>query len=152
SETVRAGTWTFVEVELRYRGDAPLDAELRVEQRDRDGDIVTFVTPVALAPTGEARAYPVYFVPQALRTNDRIEVSLFDHAGKLVKMLDDTGQERSELDSSPLTVLTGIPTDEYLVVDLASPRKSPHAAWIASERLQFPEGARNRRIVRAMAP
>src|SRR6185503_17111656 len=78
-----------------------------------------------------------------------VRVSLFDKGGKRVTLLDDTGQERAELDSGPVYDLDA---NDFLIVDVTVPRKCPHAAWIDSRRVQIPGEAVNQRRVRSMTP
>lgn len=146
---IREGEWCFAEVELRYNGTEPFDGELRVEQRDRDGDVVISKTPIALTPDGNPRPFAVYFVPQDIGASGRMSVSIFDESGKLARILDDTGQEQSELWSEPVS---GMSPDEYLIVDLTVPRKLPHVRWLDSDLASRYSDSVNRRRVRAMAP
>lgn len=148
-QMIRPGSWTFVEVELRYNGTAPLDAELRLEQRDRDGDIVTAATPAPLNPNGDPRRLFIYFMPQAISSGDVITVSLVDHEGKPIKILDGAGNEQLNLQSEPINLESA---ESFVVVDLTGPRKSAHAAWIDTVRAGQPPESRHRRIVRALAP
>jgi len=148
-QMIRPGSWTFVEVELRYNGTAPLDAELRLEQRDRDGDIVTAATPAPLNPNGDPRRLFIYFMPQGLTLGDFVNVTLVDPEGKPIKILDGTGQELTHLQSEPITVES---PEVFVIADLTGPRKSPHATWIDTVRGGFAPESRHRRIVRALAP
>ncbi len=148
-QMIRPGAWTFVEVELRYNGTAPLDAELRLDQRDRDGDIVTSATPAPLNPNGDPRRLFVYFMPHSLSSGDLITVTLVDHEGKPIKILDGAGQEQVHLQSEPIMVES---PEVFVVADLTSPRKSAHAAWIDTARIGLPNESRHRRIVRGLTP
>ncbi len=144
---VRNGEWSFVEVELRNNAGAPFDGELRLDQPDRDGDIVTSVLPLALASDGEWRPYEVYFLPHERSGN--VQVRLFDHEGRLVKMRDDTGTEITELESNPFS---DISAEEFLIVDLTTPSKLAHVRWLDSDRrLKFDDHL-NRRRVRGLSP
>jgi hypothetical protein len=148
SPVVRTGEWSFVEVDLRYTGSAPFDGELRVEQLDIDGDVVTSVLPVALTHDGQWRPYQVYFVPHDMGANQTLQVRLFDSTGRLVKLRDDTGKEIGELVSP---VFGDLPPEDILIVDLTMPRKLPHAAWLDSGRLNKANWS-NARSVRALSP
>ncbi|MFQ5424994.1 MAG: hypothetical protein ACE5F9_13585 [Phycisphaerae bacterium] len=145
---VREGEWSFVEVELRYTGVKPFDGELRVEQRERDGDVVLSPLPVALAPNGNPRSYAVYFVPHDMGGGGAVSIRLFDASGKLVSVTDDTGQEQSALISFAVNTIT---PDAFLIVDL-SPRKLPHVAGLDSSGAGPASDEINSRRVRAMAP
>lgn len=148
-QMIRPGSWTFVEVELRYNGTAPLDAELRLDQRDRDGDIVTAATPAPLNPNGDPRRLFIYFMPQAITSGDTIKVTLVDHEAKPIKILDGTGEEMSHLQSEPVFLES---PESFVVADLTGPRKSAHAAWIDTVRSGHAPESRHRRIVRPLAP
>ena len=97
--TVRSGNWSFVEVELKNSGSAPMDGELRISQQDRDGDLVVSVQEVVIEPDGQWRGDEVYFTPNLSRGNDSLKVRLFDEDGRLVNVQSDTGEEVSELES-----------------------------------------------------
>ncbi len=150
SPTVRSGCMSFVEVELRWFGGEPFDGELRINQQDRDGDVVTAVQTVALAPDGQWRPYEVYFVPHTEQGSDRLQVRLFDSDGRLVRITTDTGEDVSELDS-PL--VTDAPSaEELLIVDLTVPRMLPHTACLDT-RWRHPMSERlNARTVRPLSP
>ncbi len=145
---VRSGNWSFVEVELRWAGDQALDGELRVDQLDRDGDVVVSLLKVALVPDGEWHRYQVYFVPHDVIANDRVRVRLHNDRGELVRILDQTGQELLELVSDPVYDLSA---EETLIVDLTTPRKLAHLAWLDSGR-SGRGGWINSRKVRGMSP
>ncbi len=145
---VREGEWSFIEVELRYNGVKPFDGELRVEQRERDGDVVLSPLPVALAPDGSPRSYDVYFVPHDMGGGGVVRVRLFDASGKLAPLTDDTGQEQPALMSPAVNT---IGADEFLIVDL-SPRKLPHVSGLDSGGAGPASDEINSRRVRAMAP
>ncbi len=145
---VRNGNWSFVEVELRYRGPTPFGGQLRTTSRDRDGDVVTSVTPIALEPGGDWRPYQVYFVPYNIGGGDDTKVSLYNDDGEQVRVHDDTGQEVAEL-TAPAAM--DLRSDHLLIVDLTSPGKLPHLAVLDMYR----RGQRDRinpRRIRAMAP
>ncbi len=146
---VRSGNWSFIEVGLRFRGDRPFEGELRVSQSDRDGDIATSVAPVALAPGAEWRAYQVYFVPSDVSgTAGPPAIRLYDAEGRRVGLLDETGDVVTELVSQPAVDLSA---DDFLVVDLSTPRRLAHVAWLDSKRRQQLNWI-NARHVRAMPP
>ncbi|QOJ03200.1 MAG: hypothetical protein HRU71_06735 [Planctomycetia bacterium] len=146
---VRSGNWSFIDVSLRFRGDRPFEGELRVSQSDRDGDIATSVAPVTLAPGAEWRSYQVYFVPNEVSgTAGPPSVRLYDAEGRRASLLDETGEVVKELTGQPVLDL---PADEFLVVDLSSPRRLAHVAWLDSKRRQQSNWI-NARHVRAMPP
>ncbi len=145
---VRSGNWSFAEVELSWGGDRPFDGELHVDQPDRDGDVVTAVLPVALPPDGEWHRFQVYFVPHDINRTNTVSVKLFDENGRLVKMRVETGEMVSELVSDPIY---DVAADDFLVVDLTTPRKLDHVAWLDSGRLNRTEWW-NARQVRGMSP
>lgn len=146
---IRPGVWSFVEVELRTRGEKPFDGQLRVDQLDRDGDVATSVLPVALAPGADWRPYQVYFVPyDQIQVND-LKVRLFDAQGRLAHLRDETGREVTELD--PAKNCIEIRSDDFLVVDLSTPKRLPHLAQLDDERARE-VGRQNARKVRALAP
>ncbi len=150
SPTVRSGAMSFAEVELRWFGGEPFEGELRINQQDRDGDVVTAVQPVALAPDGQWRPYEVYFVPNTDQGADRVHVRLFDSDGRLVRIRTDTGEEASEL-VSPF-VMNAPSADELLILDLTVPRKLPHVTCLDT-RWQHPTLERiNARTVRPLSP
>ena len=136
---VRPGKWSFVEVELRNQDIKPIDGELHVEQLDRDGDVVTSVEPVALAPEGSWRPYEVYFVPNRSEDNDAIRVTLFDAQGRLIRMLTDTGEEVGALTSPTFSELSA---EELLILDLTTPSKLPHVAALDTRKQQTFESVR----------
>lgn len=146
---VRSGNWSFIEVGLRFRGDRPFEGELRVSQSDRDGDIAISMTPVVLAPGAEWRSYPVYFVPNEVSgTLGPPAVRLYDTEGRRVSLVDETGEVVKELTGQPAL---DFPADEFLVLDLSSPRRLAHVAWLDSKRRQQANWI-NARHVRAMPP
>ena len=144
---VRNGEWSLAEVELRNNAGMPFDGELRLDQPDRDGDIVTSVLPLALASDGQWRPYEVYFLPHERSGN--VRVRLFDHEGRLVKMRDDTGAEISELESNPFS---DVSAEAFLIVDLTTPSKLAHVRWLDSDRRRKFDDHLNRRKVRGMSP
>lgn len=148
SPIVRAGQWAFVEVDLRYTGAAPFDGELRVDQIDLDGDVVTSVLRVALTHDSQWRPYQVYFVPGENTSGQSVRVRMFDPTGRLVRMRDDTGQEVGELVSP---TFFSLPADEMLIVDLSAPRRLAHVSWLDSRKTGKVDQA-NARNVRPLAP
>jgi len=128
---VRVGQWAYVEVDLRYTGSAPFDGELRMDQLDLDGDVVTSILKVALTHDSQWRPYQVYFVPSASSLDQPVRVRMFDPSGRQVHMRDDTGQDVTELVSPTFSAL---PPDNILIVDLSSPRKLAHVSWLDSRR------------------
>jgi len=145
---VRSGCWSFVEVRLRWSGERALDGELRVDQLDRDGDVVTSVLKVALTPDGEWHNYQVYFVPNDIDGNNLLNVKLYDSQGRIVMRPGENGEEVAELVSPPMQ---DFPADEFLIVDLTVPRKLTHAAWLDSVRVGKIEWM-NARKVRGLSP
>lgn len=143
---VRTGNWSFVEVELRHRGTSPFGGQLRVSSRDRDGDVVNSILPVALEPGGDWRPYQLYFVPY--HTDTEIKVSLFNDEDELVRVYDDTGQEVAELTGPTVSELR---SDHLLIVDLSSPIKLPHLTLLDMYRRSQRDRINPRRV-RAMAP
>lgn len=148
--TVRSGDWSFVEVELKNSGAAPLDGELRISQQDRDGDLVVSVQEVVIEPDGQWRPDEVYFTPNLSRGNDTLTVRLFDTDGRLVQVMTDTGEEVSELESPRFSDQP--PADTLLILDLSEPRKLPHLAWLDSRRQGKADGYMNMRLVRPLSP
>lgn len=148
-QMIRPGAWTFVEVELRYNGTAPLDGELRLEQRDRDGDVVTSATPAPLNPNGDPRRFQIYFMPQAVSSGDQFSITLVDDEGNSVPFHDDAGEEFTTLTSDPITVES---PEIFVVADLTVPRKSVHAVWLDTARAGLAPESRSRRIVRGLSP
>lgn len=145
---IRRGAWTFAEVELRYRGTRPFDGQLRVEQSDNDGDVVSFIEPVALAPGGDWRPYQIYFVPNQVTDSGGVPVKLFDALGEQILLVDDTGKEIGDL-YCPLA--TELPPDEVLVVDLTAPRRLPHLTALDMDARRQ-RGEFSARKVRALTP
>ncbi|QDV89565.1 hypothetical protein RAS2_06350 [Phycisphaerae bacterium RAS2] len=146
---VRSGNWSFIEVALRFRGDRPFEGELRVSQSDRDGDIATSVTPVALAPGAEWRSYQVYYVPNEVSgALGPPTVRLYGADGRRASLVDETGNIVTELTSLPVL---DFPADEFLVLDLSSPRRLAHVAWLDAKRRQQLNWL-NARHARALPP
>ncbi len=145
----RPGTWTFAEIELKSLEPKPFDGELRIQQRDRDGDVIVAVQEVYLAPGEDWRSYEVYFTPnRGAVGGGEVSVRLFDAEGVLVRVRSDAGEELDELTSDPWM---DIPAEEFLIVDLSIPRKLPHLTWLDPRRQ--PRGATiNLRTVRLLAP
>lgn len=145
---VRSGSWSFVEVELRYRGVTPFGGQLRTEQRDRDGDVVISVAHVALEPNGDWRPYQLYFVPYDTSAGDSLRVTLHDEDDELVRLRTDAGQEVAELVAPQAMDLR---SDDILIVDISSPGKLPHVALLDMYRRGETDSI-NRRRVRSMSP
>ena len=146
---MRPGKWCFLEVELRNQDIKPLAGELHVEQLDRDGDVVTSVEPVALAPEGPWRPYELYFVPNQSEDNDAVRVTLFDDQGRLIKMLTDTGEEVAALTSPTFSSLSA---EELLILDLTTPSKLPHVAALDTRKQRNEGSYTNLRRVRGLSP
>lgn len=147
---VRAGCTSLVEVELSWTGSGPFEGELRVALPDRDGDIATAVQPLGgLTPDGTKRKYQVYFHRSIEDSMQSIAVRLYNATGELVKMRTGSGDvEVTELVSQPCS---DVPSpDDYLIVDLTSPRKLPHAICLDSS--YYSRGSLNMRFVRPLAP
>lgn len=142
---VREGEPTFVEVELRYNGTKPFDGVLRVEQRDRDGDVAVSRADVALPPNGDPRSYFVYFVPHDLGSGDIIQVQVVDSTGNAVDVTDGP-QTAPMLSSQPIGSLA---PDDLLVVDLS---KIGQVALLDTRRVKGFVETRNNRTVRTMSP
>jgi len=106
---IRPGVWTILEVALRTKSDKPFDGQIRVEQLDRDGDVITSVQPVALAPQAEWRPYQVYFVPYDQNDAQGLKVRVFDSAGRQVSLMNETASRCSIL-KRPATYLNFVPT------------------------------------------
>lgn len=148
SPLVRSGNSTFVHVELRCLDSKPFDGELRVEQSDRDGDVAISVLEVPLAPDGEWRPFEVYFTPNTIGSGDRLRVKLYDAEGRLVKMRTDTGEQVTEILSDPYY---NIAAEDLLILDLTTPKKMPHIAWLDSQQ-GGTIGKVNNRVVRFLSP
>lgn len=146
---IRPGVWTIVEVALRTRSDKPFDGQIRVEQLDRDGDVITSVQPVALAPQAEWRPYQVYFVPYDQNDAQGLKVRVFDAAGRQVSLLDENGTEVQHLETARNAL--EFRSDDYLIVDLSAPKRLPHVALLDSDRAGKPDRV-NGRKVRSMLP
>lgn len=145
---VRSGAWTLAEVELRWIGDKPFEGKLCLDQLDRDGDVVTAVEPVALAPNAELRSFQIYFIPYALTQDAKVRVRLYDAGGRLVKVTGPDGKAASDMESPPLLDL---PSDEVLLVCLSSTGVPRHARWLDSDILGKAEQT-NARKVMGLAP
>jgi hypothetical protein len=145
---VRVGQWAFIEVDLRYTGTAPFDGELRVDQLDLDGDVVTSILKVALTHDSQWRPYQVYFVASESSLGQTLRVRMFDPSGRLVRMRDDTGQDVGELTAPSFFAL---PPDEMLILDLSSPRKLAHVSWLDKSRMGTAEQI-NSRNSRPLSP
>ncbi|MCG8404872.1 MAG: hypothetical protein MI923_06715 [Phycisphaerales bacterium] len=146
---VRSGNWTFVQVDLRCLDSKPFDGMLRAEQIDCDGDVDLSVLDVPLAPDGQWRPFELYFVPNSFSSGDRLRVKLYDSEGLLVKIRTDTGEEVTELVSDPYSELS---SEELLIVDLTTPKKLPHVAWLDARRSGKGDGTVNLRAVRFLSP
>ena len=145
---LRSGTWSFVEVELRSLAAGPFGGELRLEQRDRDGDIVISRVSVALEPNGDWRPYQVYFVPYDLGIGGSVHVTLHDEAGDQLEIIDEKGSRVAKIESPSASDLS---PDELLIVDIASSGRLPHVALLDVNRRRQEQQV-NRRRVRSMAP
>lgn len=146
---VRSGQWCMVQVWVRYRGAQPFDVELRLDQTDRDGDVVTSITPFPLTPNSEWESHELYFVPHDVNRNSEAHVRLFDDKGELLHVTNEAGEDVTELVSRPYRDWP--PPEEFLVVDLSTTRRLPHVLWLDSE-LRREAGFLNARTVRAMSP
>lgn len=149
---VRSGHCSFVEVELRNANAEPFDGQLRVDQLDRDGDVVTSLLDAPLTPDGQWHPYQIYFTPHNV-DQEVIRVRLYDADGRLATILSDTGESLTELVSD---MVYDISQDHeaaghQLIVDLTSPRKLPHISWLNSQRRNAEETV-NRRVVRGLSP
>jgi hypothetical protein len=145
----RSGAWSFVDVGLRYHGDAPFDGELRVDQLDQDGDVSTSVLPVALAAGAEWRDYQVYYVPHDVNdSGNRVIVRLYDSKGRRQDVVSESGATEKEI-AGP--AVTDISADDLLVVDLTIPKKLAHVGWLDKSRRNA-MGFINARRVRPMSP
>jgi hypothetical protein len=145
---IRVGAWSFAEVELRHRGAAPFDGQLVVEQPDRDGDIARSVLPVALAPNSDWRPYQVYFVPNSGAEASYLRIRLLDATGRQMRLVDETGVEVIEL-TGP--VVDEVPSEQYLIVDLSTPRRLEHVALLDAE-MRRQSNELNARQCRGMTP
>ena len=147
---VRAGCQAALVVELRWIGNTPFDGELRINRQDRDGDVIASAQRVQLPPDAEWHTFEVYFTPIALNNTDVVSARLFDAEGRQISLRTDAGEEVKSLDS-PL--FSSLPPEELLVVDLTSPRKLPHAAWLDRRRYESsqPDKVFSRRV-RSMNP
>ncbi|MBX3394780.1 MAG: hypothetical protein KF841_05390 [Phycisphaerae bacterium] len=147
---VRLGCTSFVEVELAFTGKDPFEGELRVALPDRDGDIATAVQPLGgLTPDGTRRKYHVYFHRSVEDGSQPVAVRLYNSAGDLVKMR--TGADDAEVPELVSPACADVPSpDDYLIVDLTSPLKLPHANCLdTSARSQ---NGLNLRYVLPLAP
>lgn len=146
---VRSGSTSFVEVDLSWNGTQPFEGELRVNQQDRDGDIVTSAQGLGgLTPDGAWKPIQVYFYPSAVGSDSTLQVRLYNGSGELTKMLLDTGEEVSEIVTPPFYPQPA--PDDLLVIDLTSPKKLPHvlcldASTVVSDTI-------NARHVRPLSP
>ncbi len=147
---VRPGAWSFAEVELKSLEAKPFDGELRIQQRDRDGDVTVAVQEVYLAPGEDWRSYEVYFTPhRGIAGGGEVSVRLFGADGVLSRLRSDAGEELDELVSDSWMDL---PAEEFLVVDLSIPRKLPHLPWLDPRRQPRSSATINLRTVRLLAP
>lgn len=142
---VREGEPTFAEVELRFNGTKPFEGALRLEQRDRDGDVAVSRTDVALTPNGDPRSYFVYFVPHDLGIGDTIRVQVVDADGGAVDVQDGP-TTAPQIVSPPVGALS---PDELLIVDLS---KLGQVALLDSGRSLGLADSLNRRTVRPLSP
>ncbi len=146
---VRSGCMSFVEVDLANFGREVFEGELRVNQQDRDGDVVTSASEVGLTPDGAWHPKQVYFMSTVGATETTVRIRLYDKSGALVRMTADTGEEVTELLSPPYYDL---PTaDEFLIVDLTTPRKLPQLQCLDTTSALVGDSAHARRI-RALSP
>ncbi|MCK6483404.1 MAG: hypothetical protein L6R00_04620 [Phycisphaerae bacterium] len=121
---VRMAEWTGIEVALTHIGENVLEADLRVEQFDRDLDVVVSSTRVNLIPN-QPRTYRVYFVGSSLREGDAVRVSLADTRGGLVPLVDENRPQSAPdlfLYSRPVTI---IPPMQTVIVDVAPDQTAP---------------------------
>ncbi len=130
---IRPGVWSFVEVALRTKSEKHFDGQLRIDQLDRDGDVMTSVVPVALAPQAEWRPYQVYFVPYDQNDANALKVKLFDADGRQVALQNESGVEVQALETAKN--ISEMRSDDFLIVDLTSPKRLPHIALLDSDRI-----------------
>lgn len=121
---VRMADWTSIEVALTHIGENVLEADLRVEQFDRDLDVVVSSTRVNLIPN-QPRTYRVYFVGSSLREGDTVRVCLADTRGGLVPLVDENQPQSAPdlfLHSRPVTI---IPPMQPVIVDVTPDQTAP---------------------------
>ncbi|HWL95530.1 MAG TPA: hypothetical protein VNT79_18575, partial [Phycisphaerae bacterium] len=75
---VRSGCTSFVDVEFANLGSDVFEGEARVNQQDRDGDVVTCVEEVGLTPDGHWQLKQIYFTAGAGTPENTLQVRLFD--------------------------------------------------------------------------
>ncbi|MHC4233670.1 MAG: hypothetical protein ACYSUQ_01000 [Planctomycetota bacterium] len=114
---IREGAWVPIVVDLSLEGQAVFDGFLRVEQPDRDGDLVVNQVEVHLrADGGASRRYTLYCVvgPSGGRPRS-LSVDLLDVDGAVVEVVCDGELVRSlKLPQNP----EAISDREYLILTL----------------------------------
>jgi len=113
---VRAGSWVPIVVSLAVDGENSFEGELRVEQRDSDGDFCYDARPVYLTPDTGFQFFELYTVIGAAG-DPSIAVSLYDKSGRVVPVVSG-GQVVTRL--VPNFALEVIPDREPLVLYVAS--------------------------------
>ncbi|MEE8171000.1 MAG: hypothetical protein V3T70_10670, partial [Phycisphaerae bacterium] len=101
---VRGGSWTTIDLTLSNEGAALFEGSVRLEQRDRDGDVETSVTNVVLLPN-QTRPYRIYFVAATLGEGELCRIGVYDAAGRLVSVTGPDNQPARFLESNPITLI-----------------------------------------------
>jgi hypothetical protein len=90
--TYRQSMWTPLRVRLAYTGSGSASFELRVSQRDAEGDVARYSTTIALDGNAGDRTFWTYFIPTPIagglpdgdmdRLRDTLKVTVHDAAGR----------------------------------------------------------------------
>lgn len=131
NSAIRAGRWTPLVVELTGVGSEPIEVEVRVQARDLDGDVVSYVERPPPLAGGAARRVYVNAVVQRL---DGLEVVVAPRNGG------------APILTLPAPLLEVLPDDVELVLDLSQPAlgflgalrsSAPDLSTLAGEQRYF---------------
>ncbi|HUU83447.1 MAG TPA: hypothetical protein VM243_08090 [Phycisphaerae bacterium] len=116
-DVIRAGAWVPVTVELSLEGQSSFEGTLRVEQPDRDGDLVSDQVRVQLRgePAGPRR-YTMYCAAAPTTQEVAFAIDVLDADGNVVEIIHNGELVRSLKPGQPPDVLVG---DEYLLLELS---------------------------------
>lgn len=110
----RAGAWTPVCVELTNDDADRFDGRIEVRQQDADGDDICASRDVAVQGT---RRFFLYVPAEGRQTRVPFPVRVYDAAGQLAPLHDDSGAAVREL--TPVTPVSQLPPEALVVLDIS---------------------------------